>query len=136
MSELLKKSKENIDAADLLIASRKYASSVHCSYYSLLQKAQQIVFTLTGKSLGDLVAGNRIANKPTSSHSALRLELLQLVKGKLKSNREVESFNTSFNILKKQRENADYSEVVISEDMAKNALRDSRELNSTLSKLG
>lgn len=43
MPELIKKSKENLSAASLLIQNELYASSVHCSYYSCLQRLKGLI---------------------------------------------------------------------------------------------
>lgn len=135
MSELLNKSKSNKRASDLLIQSKDFAPSVHCSYYSLLLLAQHVVLSLKGKSITELCNEHRFRGKNPSSHHVIREEMLNLVKNELKSRRDFESFNTSFNLLKKQRENADYSEIEIVEDVAINAMRNNLELSKIINKL-
>lgn len=134
MSHLADKSEQNHDAAEFLIRGKYFASSVHCSYYSVLQFALASFLAKDRITADELIKNHSSKSHRSSLHAAIRAELLGRIKAKDKYG--YTSFNTSFNKLKMQREDSDYKDVEISEYEAVNAMRCSNELKKQLQKIG
>ncbi len=128
MSVFLDKSKQNLKAGDLLIKSGLPSSSVHCSYYATVQFMFHILFNKLGKRKDEFDADKR--NNREGSHSwAEKLISIDLAK---KSNEDYKWYKRKFPELKRIREDADYSEVVITKDIGLDALDRSQTLINTL----
>ena len=76
--ELFEKSEKNLLAADLLVASEYYSSSIHCYYYSTFQLMLHIVFNIF--NIDSIEFNNKIKGK--DSHNYL-INLLSEVSDEL-----------------------------------------------------
>ncbi len=132
MSELLNRSRSNKTAAGLLIASKEYAPSIHCSYYSFLQTAQHIVLVTQDKTMIDLIREQTVGKNRPTSHVAIKNALVSLIRRKDRLG--MPQFVKEFEILKQQRQSSDYGLEIITEDDAVNAQRKSDDLKSKLLK--
>ena len=107
-----KKSEENILAADVLIKSAHYSSSIHCSYYALYQYMMYMLNQRYGCSYDQQrdLAGN------ASSH----IKVSQEFERKLTSNSPQLCTDVmhTFWALKRQRGVADYSTTRIKKEIA------------------
>ena len=108
--ELKNKSNENLVAANLLIQNGKYASSVHCAYYSCLQLIKHIINKYVGKSY-KMQDGEAFHHRK-SSHGYLLNEIVK----NLNQKNGVNFANTvrrAFFELKDDRLKADYQNISI-----------------------
>lgn len=99
MPKILRKSRENIDAAQKLIDTGFYTSSVHCSYYSVFQIIKYILnhsFNIDYKAQNSQIAYN--------SHESLFIELYN----KESSPTFRRDMRARFDFIKEQRKKADY----------------------------
>jgi uncharacterized protein (UPF0332 family) len=133
MSHLAPKSHQNLEAAEMLIAGKNYAPSVHCSYYSFLQFSLDIILNHAGIDSNRLIQKHSF-KKQVGLHAAIRAELKERISRK--NRYDYPGFNKSFNILKKQREDSDYQDVAIGEHEALTALRLCKELKLMLKDIG
>ena len=107
-----KKSEENILAADVLIKSAHYSSSIHCSYYALYQYMMYMLHRRYGcsyKQQRNLAGG-------ASSH----IKVSQEFERKLTSDSPTLCIDVmhTFEALKKQREYADFGTIRIKKEIA------------------
>ncbi len=79
MSRLKEKSNINHASAKILIEKHYYASSVHCSYYSVFQLLKYLVSHFNGFSYDGIA--QKIQNSGKGSHVYIIDEILELVKG-------------------------------------------------------
>lgn len=99
MPKILKKSKENLDAAQKLIDTGFYTSSVHCSYYSIFQIIKHILnhkFALDYNTQDELEA--------YKSHK----NIYQALYDKESNPSFRRDFRLKFTFIKEQRRRADY----------------------------
>lgn len=122
MSELLNKSKLNLEAADLLISRNNFAPSIHCSYYSFIQTA---LYILSGYGINNQTQHN--------SHEIIRNNLFKLLEAKHKLDSIY--FNRDFNRIKKMRIRSDYFDLGIEEKDASMVNTTSKELSKLILKL-
>ncbi|HTR81663.1 MAG TPA: hypothetical protein VMM58_08530 [Bacteroidota bacterium] len=122
MSYILEKSRQNERAALDLIAVERYASSVHCSFFSVLQLLLYILLVDLGvedktKSLEEVKYHKEVLG--TSKHAMART----LVKKKITRTDFRLEFNDLFNDLSEFRANSDYYNIGINEELARLAAR-------------
>lgn len=107
-----KKSEENILAADVLIKSAHYSSSIHCSYYALYQYMMYMLNqrykcsydqqrNLAGDASSHIKISQEFESKLTSDSPQLCIDVMQ-----------------TFAALKQQRVRADYSTTPIKKEIA------------------
>lgn len=101
MSLIKYKSEENLEAAKLLNDNKKFTSSVHCSYYAVLQIMK---YALNEKCHISYEKQNEPKDK--DSHIYIRDEILY----QLRSIQTKESIKRSFDAAKALRRKADYLE--------------------------
>ncbi|MCU0361447.1 MAG: hypothetical protein MUF75_12170 [Bacteroidia bacterium] len=65
MSVFLEKSKQNLNAGDLLLKNSLPNSSVHCSYYATVQYMLHIIYKILGNSKTEFDSGARNNNEGT-----------------------------------------------------------------------
>lgn len=99
MSLIKYKSEENLEAAKLLNDNKKFTSSVHCSYYAVLQIMK---YALNEKCHISYEKQNEPKDK--DSHIYIRDEILY----QLRSIQTKESIKRSFDAAKALRRKADY----------------------------
>lgn len=124
---LVNKSEFNLHGAQVLIDEECYCSSVHCSYYSCLQRVKHLLETRYGitDSTISIKKGER------GSHDYMRATLSERI-----ANPEYHTmFESYFNDLKTLRVKADYSNDDIIPDQAKKAHEKANELIKILKKL-
>jgi hypothetical protein len=128
MSTFLDKSKQNLDAGELLVKSGLPNPSVHCAYYATVQFMFHILFKKLLKNKDEFDSEKR--NNKEGSHSwAEKLISIELAK---KSFEDYKWYKSKFPELKRIRESADYSELAITKDMGLDALGRSQTLINTL----
>lgn len=122
-----KKSEENILAADVLIKSAHYSSSIHCSYYALYQYMMYMLNqryrcsydqqqrNLAGGASSHIKVSQEFERKLTSDSPQLCIDVMQ-----------------TFAALKQQRVRADYSTTPIKKEIAE---RLRKEVNKHLTAL-
>jgi uncharacterized protein (UPF0332 family) len=116
MPELLKKSIQNFSAASLLIENELYASSVHCSYYSCLQKLKNVISRAYNIEYDELENERRRLNRKNISRNLATHEflidrkLLDLIRRERKDHRLINEIND----IKLYRTTSDYDNVAIS----------------------
>lgn len=127
MKEILRKSTQNISAADLLIKQGYYATSVHCSYYSVYQTMAYILQYILGerdaKAWGD----------PEGSHNNTINRIFQAALGRDKKKaRELHKYISN---LKNNRVTADYYDIIIDPTFSKEAYKSAGMILATLSEI-
>lgn len=119
MSHLSIKSSQNLSASTLLIDNKLYASSVHCSYYAMLQHMTCKLKDSWGITFKEL--GNRSKADKKKSHEFLikgSLDIIELNRNSFVK-REVSNLIKD---LKTYREESDYHEIEIIKDKSELAL--------------
>lgn len=121
------KSDENIKAAELLIKEKKFASSVHCSYYAYFQ---MLKYTLHTKLSCDY-------NKQNSKGSGSHNNVVKLFDAEIKNQGINLQFDIKTNIrtIKTRRNAADYSRKKISYSQATKMHHISNDIISVLNKI-
>jgi hypothetical protein len=127
MSYLLNKSGFNLDSAEILIKETYFAPSVHCSYYSCVQKMLYIIYSQLGQTEQSLK--NESDRSELGSHEFMISTITKAIRSK-SGNMRV--FNNEINQLKKLRRDSDYREIQISFDQGSQALKKAKEIQSIL----
>jgi len=102
------KALQNLNSAQLLINNKQYTSSVHCSYYAVLQYMKYMLCT-TDKNPIPLSVQN--SNNNISSHEYI----IQEVAIRINDNQQGRKFAQKVRDLKKERVQADYFETAFSD---------------------
>ena len=131
MSEWKKKSKENQKSAKLLIQNSNFSSSVHCAYYSNIQLMLHILLHDIKLSETEIEAESKQGSLDEGGFhnwlkAAITRELLD------RDFMLVRDFNNFFGQLKSLRIKADYKNLLILEQKAKNGLDLSRNITKLL----
>jgi uncharacterized protein (UPF0332 family) len=131
MSILIVKSKENLASAELLIETKYYNSSVHCSYYSCVQIMLNLLLNKLGYDPEKLrkeiqVSGNK------GSHVFAINQIFNKIKEKENCHFIAVDFRREISLLKNKRDKADYQEIVIDEQFSKDALGQAKAINTVL----
>lgn len=132
MSELLKKSQSNKAAAQLLYDELHFAPSVHCSYYSFLQAAQDFINSTLKLSNEQLILKHSTKGRATT-HAAIREELFQIMRKHLRYKAQL--FHKTVQMLVQRRVDSDYTNVAIGFSEAHSAQSESEELKEILIEL-
>ncbi|NIG55013.1 HEPN domain-containing protein [Chitinophaga sp. Cy-1792] len=113
------KSKQSLHAAELLIHSQRYNSSVHCSYYSCMQKIFQILFVDKKNDKGKMLSNGRFDRK--GSHQ----QIFDMISTEFSKSypADYKWLKRQFIKLKELREKADYSDEPIDQEEVYRALR-------------
>jgi len=128
MSGFKEKSSQSSAAADHLIKSALFSSSVHCSYYSCVQNLLHILFNKLNLDQKQFQSDARNNNKGTHKWAADVIGI-QIAK---KSVKDYKWFQREFGELRALREVADYSEELIGSDSSRDAKRRCSTLNNFL----
>ncbi len=131
MSNWKIKSEQNQKSAKMLIGSSIYSASVHCSYYSNIQLMLHILYNDFGKTEDEINMESRQGSSDEGGFhnwlkNSITRELLE------KDFMMVRDFNNFFGQLKNLRVNADYKNLLIIEQKAKNGLDLSKNINEIL----
>lgn len=98
-------------SADVLHKQQYFASSVHCSYYSLFQKMKYVVKNTAGISYDEYETKSKLS--PKSSHVFLIEWFCSEFQKKGNSRREKEALENTIVDLKTLRIKADYTNIRI-----------------------
>ncbi len=140
MSELLKKSAENIQSASLLIDNKLYAPSIHCSYYACFQKLKNLIaeayhsdYTELDNELRDLNDKFRRENKKViATHEFyIGYKLDHLIRREGADHRLINKLND----LKTYRNKSDYENIPVKPEISKNVFSLSQKVIQELNKL-
>jgi len=118
MPNILLKSQENLTAAQELINKRRFTSSVHCSYYSVLQFMKYILHhkcSFDYSSQNDCVGGD--------SHDVILTGIIKAGKG----DTFIRNLRTNFYHIKRERKRADYEDGSLFSDLESIDVRDKSE---------
>lgn len=118
MSALKEKSKQNFDAAKLLMDQGYLTPSVHCSYYSCLQLLKYSIKFFFGVEYSDLNRNIAASNK--NSHQYI----IDYVYNELARNLgsyEARMFKRDIKDLKFFREESDYDDIIIEREKCNKA---------------
>jgi hypothetical protein len=132
MSKLNEKSKFNIAAAELLIEKDLYAPSIHCSYYSCLQKIKSTFPSFFG------ITYNQIDINIASGNKNEHTYLISFIEEQIFSNVgdfEFRNFHNNIKDLKQFRVESDYKNIEVTSDQSKKALNKAVEINKLLSNI-
>ena len=126
--ELFEKSEKNLLAADLLVASEYYSSSIHCYYYSTFQLMLHIVFNIF--NIDSIEFNNKIKGKDSHNYliNFLRNDLIQ-------SGQDFRVISNDLRVLKNLRIEADYTQKIINKNNASSSRHYSVKLNSAIKKI-
>ncbi|MBK6835047.1 MAG: hypothetical protein IPG89_12545 [Bacteroidetes bacterium] len=133
MSELGDKSIINLIAAQLLIDHKLHSSSVHCSYYSCLQKMHDVLIENVGYSDTSLYAES--SRNKVGSHEYIYGKVYENMVARRANNSEIQAFSRFFGDIKRHRVNADYTNNVIEDTKSNGALVLAKKINATLAKI-
>ena len=134
MSILKDKSETNFEAATYLIDDRGYhCSSIHCCYYSCLQKAKHILIEKYTEPKGTKYKKGHF-DKVNSTHRIVKDSVFDLFDKKGEKNKAL-NFITGMGKLQRKRNEADYTFVEIDEKSSKQALTKATELLEILDEL-
>jgi len=126
MSQLLKKSDENIKACQLLIEIHQlYTASVHNAYYSSFQRSVHILQTHFPKAM------------PPTDEASTHVRTINALEQKIRDNGssfDAYDFNQWINDLKRNRASADYGIRQYNEPASQKLLQLARKLNQLLDK--
>lgn len=131
MNGFLEKTKQNINAAQALLAQNYYASSVHCAFYACVQTLLHVLFVKLKYDKTKFI--NDIQQKKTGTH----VHAFSLIEDEMKKARhpDIHWFRTNFTNLKKIRIKADYKEESISHSEGHDALNKANAINNIINKL-
>ncbi len=130
MSQLVKKSKENIAAAKILSKFELFAPSIHCSYYSSVQLSIEIVVNYFGVKETDIIQRAKTQKGGTHVYTS-NLITIDLEEKNWKSARE---YNAKIEGMRRKREHSDYRDIKMSPDDAKSVYEDALIVNELLTK--
>lgn len=125
--ELLEKSEKNLLAADLLVDSEYYSSSIHCYYYSTFQLMLHVVFNIFNIDAKDLNKKTKGKDSHIYLINYLRSDLIQ-------GGQDYRDFSNNFRNLKNLRREADYTQNIITKNKASSARHYSFKLNEAIKK--
>lgn len=125
MSRLKEKSNINHESAKVLIDKQYYASSVHCSYYSVFQLLKYLVSFFNGYSYDEISQKTQSSGK--GSHVYIKDEILEFVKGDRSEYRFVKN---RIKDLKHFRLQSDYEDIDIDFKKGSDSLRIATELRN------
>ncbi len=124
------KSDNNLAVAEMLIENDYFSASVHNSYYSVVQLILYIFHSNFKMSDKDMDKESRKSKK--GFHNWLKNHLIDDLKLKKKTGREIRSFSNDFEKLKKFRVDADYKNILLTLSRAQEAYNLSIKLRSIL----
>ncbi len=129
MSKLREKSEFNIDAAEVLITKNLYAPSVHCSYYSCLQRIKSIFPVYFGITYDQIEIDVRTGK--ANEHSYLIRYISEQIRKNIGSNEYVD-FKRNIGDLKEFRIHSDYKDIEVTSDQSTKAYKLATEINKFL----
>lgn len=141
---LRKKSRQNKTAADFLIDNGLYASSIHCSYFGVLQFMTCMYCDLLNKSLDDITKETK---GKEGSHNYIIIGLFSYITSTYRNNQElghleknlkdieVQQIRRKVKDLKNYRVRSDYQNVSINKEAGEKAYRWSLKIREGINEL-
>lgn len=131
MSQLLRKSLLNLKASGILISNNIYDSSIHCAYYSCVQLMLHLLRSEFKKSEADVDSESEQGSRNEKGfHNWLtNFYIKELMKKDFMLTRD---FNKFVIALKSSRVKADYKNIEIKENIAKQNLDLAKQINQLL----
>lgn len=108
MSQLLKKSAINEEAANALHKKDLYPSVAHCAYYSCLQLIKHILLNVLQVPPGDLATSQSSTRE--GSHEIM---INKMTRHLNKTGKDYKTFNSKIGQLKRLRVDSDYENIMI-----------------------
>jgi uncharacterized protein (UPF0332 family) len=133
MSELAKKSNENFISAELLFKNNLHASSIHCAYYSSLQKMSDILIENYGYTADTLFQES--SRNHIGSHDFIINKTFFNMVNVNRNPSENQWFKRQILDLKKSRVNSDYKEHIIDSTKSGAAITVARKINTKLAQV-
>lgn len=133
MSVFLNKSEQNLNAATKLIELELNASSIHCSYYSCLQRMLYIKTEKLGEQPETLL--KRAKAEDTGSHNIITNEIKQAISSKNSNYSEQQAFSNTLALLKRNRIEADYQPIEINKSKSSASLELAKKINTILARI-
>jgi hypothetical protein len=127
MSELANKSNHNLTSAEMLFKNNLHAPSVHCAYYSCLQKMCDILIEIYGYTADSLY--NESSRNKIGSHDFIINKTFQNLVGKSNNNSENQQFKRNLEDFKRKRVDADYKECVIDQTKSSVSIELAKKIN-------
>jgi len=129
MSKLREKSKFNLEAAEVLINENLYAPSVHCSYYSCLQRIKSILPEYYAISFNQIDLNVRAGTE--NEHGYLIRFISKQIRETFGSD-EYAKFKRDIGDLKEFRIHSDYKDIQITSDQSNKAYQKALDINRFL----
>jgi hypothetical protein len=133
MSHLLNKSKQNKDIAKYLQTDSHeicYAASIHCGYYSCFQKVTHIFTHILERDSNEMKKEAKWKRRGSHEHyiKEFRKELEEA------DRKDAKTLERELLQLKTMRKRADYYDVEITQENARNALEYTEKIHQTIKK--
>lgn len=129
---LLEKSNQNLASANFLLEKKMFASSVHCAYYSCVQRMLNVLYEFIGQDKEELK--RKCELNATGSHvivaNTVKSELFSISSNMS----ENQYFSNQIGNLKRNREAADYGKVIIEFPKCKASIEIALKINNILDK--
>jgi hypothetical protein len=122
LNHLDTKSDINLLAAEELIKLNYHAPSVHCSYYSVVQKCTVICCLELKKTVGEFKSMGSQWKGKGGSHVFLYQQIRNQFKSKRDYREDLREFENNFQDLKKYRNKSDYEDFPITSSESNDAL--------------
>jgi uncharacterized protein (UPF0332 family) len=132
MSELLSKSTQNLDSAQLLISKNYFAPSVHCSYYSTVQILIHLL--LHELKFTQEKFDNDSENEGKSSH-VFAINTIFTEMDRRKERLKAVDFQRQIKTLKNYRVQADYKDLKIEQSLSEDSLEKAKSIKLILQKV-
>ena len=131
MSELANKSNQNLIGAEMLFKNNLHAPSIHCAYYSCLQKMCDILIESYGYSADSLYSES--SRNGIGSHEFIINKTFRNLTDKNNNHSESQQFKRQIEDFKRKRVDSDYKDSVI--DYTKSSAAIAKKINSKLAQV-
>ena len=133
MSELANKSNLNLKSAQMLFENNLHAPSVHCAYYSCLQKMCDILIESYGYTADSLY--NESSRNKIGSHDFIINKTFLNLTVKSSNYSENQQFKKNIEEFKRKRVDSDYKESVIDYTKSSVSIQLAKKINSKLAQI-
>lgn len=133
MSELANKSSQNLTSAEMLFKNNLHAPSVHCAYYSCLQKMCDILIEFYGYTADSLYKESSRNN--VGSHDYIINKTFQNLRIINKNDSENQQFKRDIEEFKRKRVDSDYKDCVIDHSKSSVSIQLAKKINGKLAKV-
>ena len=105
------KSDQTFKAGDKLLSTKFYSQSVHCFYYSVIQKMKYCLAKCNTNPINYADQETKSQESDGSSH----VWILNEISYRISKRRDKDNFDNDFNFLKKERVSADYTQRIFTQ---------------------